>query len=348
MLKIIIATLMLVSLTFAESNKYEFTILGAHTKANDKTLIADQNSAGISFAMNLRSQYLDQLEFMYIKSNNVTYDNINKDTSIDRISINGIWDFKITRKQAFYGILGLGQEDLEVEANDNKTSLFADAGIGYKYKFSDHGILKIDLRHLQSLGDNEDNLQTTIGFAIPFGKRVKEAPRSRIVREVKEEVKEEPKVEEPEVVEEVVEEDRDKDKDGIDDDLDACPDSPPGAKVDAQGCVLSVDLNINFKSGSAKINKTYGNNLSDFAEYLKVQTKVLVIIEAHTDSIGSKKNNQKLSQRRADSAVKELVRLGIKKSRLKAVGIGETKPIATNMNKAGRAKNRRLSAVIVK
>lgn len=349
MFRILFASLMFISLTFAASNKYELTILGAYTQANSDTLIEDQNSFGLSFSKNFKDFYLDQVEVMYIKANSVAYKNINSDTDISRLSLNGIFDFSFTKKQAFYGILGFGQENLEVEANDNKTSMFVNYGLGYKYQVSDYGIFKIDLRQLHSLGDNEDNFQTTIGFGLPFGKRVKEAPRSRIVREYKEEPKVEEVVEEePEVVEEVVEEDTDKDKDGIEDAIDDCPDSPPGAKVDSKGCVLSVDLKINFKSGSSIINKSYGNNLSDFAKYLKSNKKVNAIIEAHTDSIGSKKANQRLSQKRANSAVKELIAQGVEKSRIKAIGYGETRPIATNMNKAGRAQNRRLAAVIVK
>ena len=58
--------------------------------------------------------------------------------------------------------------------------------------------------------------------------------------------------------------------------------------------------------------------------------------------------NQKLSERRAASAVKALTDLGVEKSRLKAVGYGKTRPIASNETAEGRAENRRVQAVITK
>ena len=71
-------------------------------------------------------------------------------------------------------------------------------------------------------------------------------------------------------------------------------------------------------------------------------------IEAHTDSKGSAKYNEALSQKRAEAAVKALTDLDINKDRLEAVGYGETKPKATNDTEEGRAANRRVEATIKK
>ncbi|MGE4130206.1 MAG: OmpA family protein [Bdellovibrionales bacterium] len=65
-------------------------------------------------------------------------------------------------------------------------------------------------------------------------------------------------------------------------------------------------------------------------------------IEGHTDSIGSSAYNEKLSQRRAETVRKTLVRLGLPSTKVKAIGYGESRPIADNGNFQGRAMNRRV------
>jgi outer membrane protein OmpA-like peptidoglycan-associated protein/osmotically-inducible protein OsmY len=65
-------------------------------------------------------------------------------------------------------------------------------------------------------------------------------------------------------------------------------------------------------------------------------------IAGHTDSIGSPNYNQKLSEERALSVATYLINRGVSSSKIKAVGYGESMPIASNINKAGRAKNRRI------
>ena len=81
---------------------------------------------------------------------------------------------------------------------------------------------------------------------------------------------------------------------------------------------------------------------------MKTNPKLKASIEAHTDSVGSDAYNQKLSERRAASTVKALTDLGVDSSRIKAVGFGETRPVASNETAEGRAENRRVEAVMVK
>ena len=67
-----------------------------------------------------------------------------------------------------------------------------------------------------------------------------------------------------------------------------------------------------------------------------------VNLSGHTDSIGTERYNQSLSERRANSARDYLAKKGVDSSRISAQGFGETKPIADNKTKEGRAKNRRV------
>ena len=72
-----------------------------------------------------------------------------------------------------------------------------------------------------------------------------------------------------------------------------------------------------------------------------------VQVAGHTDSKGKNDFNKELSQQRADSARTWLVEHDVPADRLEAVGYGETKPIASNGSRKGRAQNRRVEFVIV-
>jgi OmpA-OmpF porin, OOP family len=67
-----------------------------------------------------------------------------------------------------------------------------------------------------------------------------------------------------------------------------------------------------------------------------------VEIGGHTDADGSDLSNTELSKRRAQAVVKYLTKSGVKEERLTAVGYGESRPIAPNNTKEGKAKNRRI------
>ena len=71
-------------------------------------------------------------------------------------------------------------------------------------------------------------------------------------------------------------------------------------------------------------------------------------VEGHTDSIGTKGFNQGLSERRANAVVDYLSSRNVSGSRLSASGFGESMPIDTNINNAGRANNRRVEIKFVK
>jgi OOP family OmpA-OmpF porin len=68
----------------------------------------------------------------------------------------------------------------------------------------------------------------------------------------------------------------------------------------------------------------------------------MVIATGHTDSIGTERYNQKLSERRAAAVKAYLVSKGIPASKVTTIGKGESQPVATNKTAAGRQKNRRV------
>ncbi len=142
---------------------------------------------------------------------------------------------------------------------------------------------------------------------------------------------------------------QDSDNDGVADYLDKCPGTPPNAKVDASGCVVSITLKINFDSGQAVVDKQYLAEIEHFSQYLKQYPDEKAEIQGHTDNLGGAAENQALSEARAKAVREVLVaEYGISAGRLTAKGYGEDKPIADNNTKEGREKNRRVEAVISK
>jgi OOP family OmpA-OmpF porin len=144
----------------------------------------------------------------------------------------------------------------------------------------------------------------------------------------------------------------DADGDGVFDGVDQCPKTMQGLPVDLKGCprlekTITFSLNIIFKSNSSKVDSQYFGELKKLSAMMKKYPKTRVVIEAHTDNIGSRMANLKLSQRRADSVRHFLIDyFHIDPYRIEAVGFGEEKPIADNRTKSGRQKNRRAVAIL--
>jgi len=102
--------------------------------------------------------------------------------------------------------------------------------------------------------------------------------------------------------------------------------------------------NILFGYDSDKMEGNYRELLDSVTQYLKEGPQYAkLVVEGHTDSIGSADYNQRLSERRALAIVKELTSYyKISKSKVQAKGMGEEFPIADNGNYQGRTKNRRV------
>ena len=79
------------------------------------------------------------------------------------------------------------------------------------------------------------------------------------------------------------------------------------------------------------------------ANLLKANPSLQLLIEGHTDNVGTAQKNQLLSENRAQAVMDYLVRKnGISKDRLTIKGYGFSKPVATNATSEGRALNRRV------
>lgn len=114
-----------------------------------------------------------------------------------------------------------------------------------------------------------------------------------------------------------------------------------GAREAAPGLVLE---GVQFETAKATLTGDSHARLQPVIEYMTHKKSARIEISGHTDNVGNKKDNKKLSQKRADAVRDYLVSRGIDASRIKTVGYGDEKPIASNDSDAGRQQNRRIEA----
>jgi len=104
---------------------------------------------------------------------------------------------------------------------------------------------------------------------------------------------------------------------------------------------------LTFASGSAEIRPDNFSLLTKVQRVLREFPNSPLIVSGHTDSRGYDATNLSLSQRRAD-AVREylLANMSIDEGQISAMGFGESRPIASNDNAQGQAKNRRIEIIV--
>ena len=120
---------------------------------------------------------------------------------------------------------------------------------------------------------------------------------------------------------------------------------PPGA---TRGVKTAVALNVLFATNSARLSAEYYPELNKLGKAL-TQISSPIEIAGHTDSVGSDRANQTLSERRAMSVKQYLVQhFSLPSERLHAKGYGESQPRAMNDTEEGRRQNRRIEVGLLK
>ena len=106
--------------------------------------------------------------------------------------------------------------------------------------------------------------------------------------------------------------------------------------------------NLHFAYDSYQLLPKSIKLLKPIAQYLISHPDTKIKIEGNTDSIASRKYNNRLSKNRSKSVKKELIKMGISSKRISTIGYGEDKPVATNKTAEGRALNRRVDFIIIR
>ncbi len=116
------------------------------------------------------------------------------------------------------------------------------------------------------------------------------------------------------------------------------------AKVDIQFTPSGsfVIEGCNFETGKATLEPEAYHVLDELVEYLKRKEDDKVEIGGHTDNVGKRESNLKLSLDRANTVRDYLISKGISFDRITAQGYGSTVPIGNNNTAEGRAENRRI------
>ncbi|TMH66236.1 MAG: hypothetical protein E6H57_13735 [Betaproteobacteria bacterium] len=118
---------------------------------------------------------------------------------------------------------------------------------------------------------------------------------------------------------------------------------PIVAKTEQYCSILDIQFEINQKT----VQHASEEKMNKVGLFMNKYPKTTAVIEGHTDEVGTASDNMKLSELRAENVVTYLVdRSGIARSRLKAVGYGESRPLGDNRTEEGKRLNRRINAII--
>ncbi len=129
--------------------------------------------------------------------------------------------------------------------------------------------------------------------------------------------------------------------------LDPVASIPTPAECEARINQVKDTRKINFEPGSARLDVAGKQIMDDIAEILRECGELTMEVAGHTDSQGREAMNQQLSQNRAQTIVNELQMRRVLTRSIRAVGYGESAPIADNDTEDGREANRRIEFNVI-
>lgn len=119
--------------------------------------------------------------------------------------------------------------------------------------------------------------------------------------------------------------------------------APPPVRTE-EYCTI---LDLTFEIDQADVERDDSEKLAVVGTFLVKYPQTTAVIEGHTDNVGPVEHNMKLSLERAENVVTYLVnKKHVDRSRLKAVGYGDSRPVADNSTEEGKRANRRINAVV--
>lgn len=113
-------------------------------------------------------------------------------------------------------------------------------------------------------------------------------------------------------------------------------------RVDEDELKVTVRNEVLFDYNSTALRPASRSALQEMADVFQNYPDTTIVVEGHADSTGSAAYNERLSERRAASVERYLRNLGVRNSRIDAIGYGESQPRASNRTARGRQLNRRV------
>jgi outer membrane protein OmpA-like peptidoglycan-associated protein len=110
--------------------------------------------------------------------------------------------------------------------------------------------------------------------------------------------------------------------------------------------VVTMADAVLFDLNSAGLKPQAKETLGQMADVMIRYPESDILVKGHTDSTGSERYNQELSERRAKTVKNYVIDRGVSGPRVTAIGFGETMPVAPNSAPEGRQKNRRVEIEI--
>ncbi len=336
------ALLLSASLLASEYN-YEITPQIGFNLAEGNLDLKNQMLGGVALQYNgFDSYFAPELSYLYTRTRYEGFDDKIK-TDINRVALNAVHEFESVGSFVPLFKIGAGYETISKHEKGNTDSVFFDAGVGAKVPVAENLALKLETIYMIKDNDRrwDNNLAILAGLSYAFG--AKEKPAPVVVEETPPPPPAPVAVPKPTPAPAVVV-DGDDDGDGVLNSMDKCPNTPRGHKVDADGCSVLVNLQVNFAFDSYKVEGSYMPRIKEFADFMKSMPEYDAKIVGHTDGRGSRAYNQKLSENRANAVKDLIVSEGVESSRVSSSGMGKDAPIATNDTAEGRAENRRIEA----
>jgi outer membrane protein OmpA-like peptidoglycan-associated protein len=117
------------------------------------------------------------------------------------------------------------------------------------------------------------------------------------------------------------------------------------AKQTERGQLVTLG-DVLFESGRAEVKPGAQASLTKLGDFLKQYPTRHILIEGHTDNVGTASYNETLSQRRAAAVASALLTMGVPANRVTTAGYGKDYPVAANNSDTNRALNRRVEVYI--
>jgi outer membrane protein OmpA-like peptidoglycan-associated protein len=113
-----------------------------------------------------------------------------------------------------------------------------------------------------------------------------------------------------------------------------------------RGIVLTIG-DVLFATGKSDLNTSAQISMDKIAVFLQEKQNRNLLVEGHTDNVGSEAYNQGLSEQRADAVKNALVKRGVAADRIVTIGYSKRYPVAGNDTALGRQQNRRVEVIIL-